>query len=189
MKKENSMPNFVEMEHGVLKLWEDNKCFDKVKAQNAGHERFRFLDGPATANNRLGIHHFWGRTLKDLTIRYNALKGRDCQFQNGFDGQGLWVEVNVEKELGLNGKPEIQKYGIDKFTNKCMERVAYFGNEITQQSKRMGQFMDWENSYYTNTDENITSIWHFLKTCHEKGWIVKKTSSNGMVSSMWDKLV
>ncbi len=174
MKKENSMPNFVEMEHGVLKFWNDNKCFNKLQAQNAGHERFKFLDGPATANNRLGIHHFWGRTLKDMTIRYNALKGRDCQFQNGFDGQGLWVEVNVEKELGLNGKPEIQQYGIDKFTNKCMERVAYFGNEITNQSKRMGQWMDWDHSYYTNTDENITSIWHFLKKCDEKGWIVKK---------------
>ncbi len=174
MKKENSMPNFVEMEHGVLKFWEDNQCFQKLQKQNAGHDRFRFLDGPATANNRLGIHHFWGRTLKDLTIRYNALKGRDCQFQNGFDGQGLWVEVNVEKELGLNGKPEILKYGIDKFTNKCMERVKFFGKEITNQSKRMGQWMDWENSYFTNTDENITSIWHFLKICHEKGWIVKK---------------
>ena len=174
MKKETTMPNFVELEHEILDFWKNNNCFEKLRAQNAGNERFRFLDGPATANNRLGVHHFWGRTLKDLTIRYNALKGKDCHYQNGFDGQGLWVEVNVEKELGLNGKPEIINYGIDNFTNKCMERVKYFGNEITNQSIRMGQWMDWENSYYTNTDQNITSIWHFLKTCHEKGWIVKK---------------
>lgn len=174
MKKELAVPNFVEMEKGILKFWQDNKCFEKLKNKNAKNTRFRFLDGPATANNRLGVHHFWGRTLKDMTLRYNALLGKDCQYQNGFDGQGLWVEVNVEKELGLNGKPEIEKYGIDKFTNKCMERVKFFGNEITQQSIRMGQWMDWENSYYTNTDENITSIWHFLKTCDQKGWIVKK---------------
>ena len=174
MKKEKAVPDFVELEHEVLKFWNENKCFDKLKKQNEGHERFKFLDGPATANNRLGIHHFWGRTLKDLTIRYNALKGRDCQYQNGFDGQGLWVEVEVEKSLGLKGKPEIVKYGIDNFTNKCMERVKYFANEITNQSIRMGQWMDWDHSYFTNTDENITSIWHFLKECDKHGWIVKK---------------
>lgn len=174
MKKEQAVPNFVEMEHDILKFWEENKSFKKLVDKNKGNERFRFLDGPATANNRLGVHHFWGRTLKDMTIRYNALKGKDCQYQNGFDGQGLWVEVNVEKELGLNGKPEIENYGIDRFTNKCMERVNHFANEITNQSIRMGQWMDWENSYFTNTDHNITSIWHFLKVCNEKGWIVKK---------------
>lgn len=173
MKKETS-PNFVEMEHNILDFWDKNNSFEKLRAQNEDNERFKFLDGPATANNRLGVHHFWGRTLKDMTIRYNALKGKDCQYQNGFDGQGLWVEVNVEKELGLNGKPEIVNYGIDNFTNKCMERVAYFGDEITKQSKRMGQWMDWDHSYYTNTDENITSIWHFLKECNKRGWLVKK---------------
>ena len=174
MKKEQTLPNFVEMEKDILKFWQDNKSFEKLKAKNQGKERFRFLDGPATANNRLGVHHFWGRVLKDLTIRYNALKGRDCQYQNGFDGQGLWVEVNVEKELGLNGKPEIVNYGIDRFTNKCMERVNYFANEMTNQSIRMGQWMDWDNSYFTNSDENITSIWHFLKECDKHGWIIKK---------------
>ncbi len=174
MKKEVTVPNFVEMEKGILKFWKDNDCFHKLKKKNGGHEVFRFLDGPATANNRLGIHHFWGRTLKDLTIRYNALKGKDCMYQNGFDGQGLWVEVNVEKELGLNGKPEIVKYGIDKFTKKCMERVQYFASEITRQSVRMGQWMDWEHSYFTNTDENITAIWYFLKECDKHGWIIRK---------------
>ena len=174
MKKEQTMPNFVEMEKDILKFWDKNDSFNKLRKKNEGKERFRFLDGPVTANNRMGVHHFWGRVLKDLTIRYNALKGRDCQYQNGFDGQGLWVEVNVEKELGLNGKPEILKYGIDKFTNKCMERVNYYANEMTGQSIRMGQWMDWDNSYYTNSDQNITSIWHFLKECNSRGWIVKK---------------
>lgn len=174
MRKESSKPDFIEMERAILRFWQDNKCFDKLVQKNRGHEMFRFLDGPATANNRLGVHHFWGRTLKDLTIRYNALKGRDCQYQNGFDAQGLWVEVNVEKELGLNGKPEILEYGLDNFTTKCMDRVKYFASEMTRQSIRMGQCMDWENSYFTNTDENILSIWHFLKKCDEEGYLVKR---------------
>lgn len=174
MKKEQVVPNFIELEKNILEFWDKNDSFHKLVKKNENHERFRFLDGPITANNRAGIHHFWGRILKDLTIRYNALKGKDCQYQNGFDAQGLWVEVNVEKELGLNGKPEIEKYGIDKFTNKCMERVKYFANEITKQSIRMGQWMDWEHSYFTNTDENITSIWYFLKECNKRGWIVRK---------------
>ncbi|NCB48327.1 MAG: isoleucine--tRNA ligase [Clostridia bacterium] len=174
MEKEDSKLNFVEMEKKILEFWKENGTFHKLVAKNKNGQRFKFLDGPITANNRCGVHHIWGRTLKDITLKYNALKGRDCQYQNGFDAQGMWVEVNVEKELGLNGKPEIVKYGIDNFTNKCMERVDYFANEITNQSIRMGQWMDWDNSYFTNTDGNILSIWHFLKKCSEQGLIVKK---------------
>lgn len=174
MKKEVGIPDFIKLEKDTLKFWDDNKCFDKLVEKNKNNERFRFLDGPITANNRSGVHHIFGRTLKDITIKYNAMKGKDCHYQNGFDAQGMWVEVNVEKELGLNGKPEILDYGMDKFTRKCMERVNYFANEITNQSIRMGQWMDWKNSYFTNTDENITSIWYFLKKCHENGWIIRK---------------
>jgi len=174
MKKETTKPDFVSLEKKMLEFWKDNNCFKKLVEKNKKNPRFKFLDGPITANNRSGVHHIWGRTLKDITIKYNALKGKDCQYQNGFDAQGMWVEVNVEKELGLNGKPEIVEYGLDKFTNKCIERVNYFANEITNQSIRMGQWMDWENSYFTNSDTNILSIWHFLKECDKKGYIVKK---------------
>lgn len=175
MKKEEAKLNFVEVEHQMLDKWKKDDLFHKIVDKNKNSEkRFKFLDGPMTANNRAGVHHFWGRVLKDVTIKYHAMKGESQQFQNGFDAQGMWVEVNVEKELGLNGKPEIVKYGLDKFTEKCMERVNFFANEITNQSIRMGQFMDWEHSYFTNTDENITSIWHFLKICNQKGWLVKK---------------
>lgn len=174
MKKEVGLPDFIKLEKDTLKFWDDNKCFEKLVEKNKNNERFRFLDGPITANNRSGVHHIFGRTLKDITIKYNAMKGKDCHYQNGFDAQGMWVEVNVEKELGLNGKPEILDYGMDKFTRKCMERVNYFANEITNQSIRMGQWMDWKNSYFTNTDENITAIWYFLKKCNENGWIIRK---------------
>ncbi len=174
MQKEDVKPNFIEKEKEILKFWKDNECFKKLVEKNKCNPRFKFLDGPITANNRCGVHHIWGRTLKDITLKYNALKGKDGQYQNGFDAQGMWVEVNVEKELGLNGKPEIIKYGLDKFTNKCMERVKYFANEITNQSIRMGQWMDWEHSYFTNTDNNILAIWHFLKECDKKGYIIRK---------------
>ncbi|NLL03933.1 MAG: class I tRNA ligase family protein, partial [Clostridiales bacterium] len=92
---------FVEAEHEVMKFWDDNHCFEKLREKNKGNELFRFLDGPITANNPMGIHHAWGRSLKDIVLRYKAMNGYDCRYQNGFDAQGLWVEVEVEKELGF----------------------------------------------------------------------------------------
>ena len=165
---------FIEAEHEVLNFWEENDCFGKLKEKNAGHERFRFLDGPITANNPMGIHHAWGRSLKDIFIRYKAMQGFDCRYQNGFDAQGLWVEVEVEKELGFETKRDIENYGMDKFTKKCVERVKKFSGIITEQSKRLGQWMDWDNSYFTHTDKNIQGIWYFLKKCHENGWLRKE---------------
>ena len=171
MKDYNKKPDFIELEHEVMKFWEENKCFEKLKVKNKDKKTFRFLDGPITANNPMGIHHAWGRTTKDIFLRYKAMQGHSCLYRNGFDAQGLWVEVEVEKELGFKNKKDIEQFGMDKFTNKCVERVEKFSKVITEQSKRLGQWMDWENSYYTNTDENITGIWNFLKKCHENKWI------------------
>lgn len=172
---ENQKSNsFIEMEHDMLKFWEDNKCFELRKEKNAGHERFRFIDGPITANNPMGIHHAWGRTLKDTFIRYKSMRGYDCRCQNGFDSQGLWVEVEVEKELGFKTKKDIENYGMDNFTKKCVDRVKHFSGIIADQSKRLGQWMQWDNSYYTNTDQNIEGIWHFLKVCDDNGWIQRE---------------
>ncbi|MEG2275528.1 MAG: isoleucine--tRNA ligase [Clostridia bacterium] len=171
MKKVKSGQDFVEMEQEVLKFWEEENCFEKLQEKNKGNEPFRFLDGPITANNPMGIHHAWGRTLKDTYIRYKAMNGFSCHYRNGFDAQGLWLEVEVEKELGFKDKKDVEAYGLDKFTLKCMDRVRKFSGVITDQSKRLGQWMDWENSYFTNTEENITSIWYFLNKCHEKGLI------------------
>ncbi|MDD4315919.1 MAG: isoleucine--tRNA ligase [Clostridia bacterium] len=173
MKKENPNMDFIALEKQILQFWEDEKCFERLVEKNKNGERFRFLDGPITANNPMGIHHAWGRTLKDLYIRYNAMHGKSCQYQNGFDAQGLWVEVEVEKEIGLKSKKDIAAYGLDKFTEKCIDRVKKFSGVITQQSKRLGQWMDWDNSYYTNSDSNITAIWHFLQKCNENGWLIK----------------
>lgn len=165
---------FIETEHEVMKFWDDNKCFEKLREKNEGNEVFRFLDGPITANNPMGIHHAWGRSLKDIVLRYKAMNGYDCRYQNGFDAQGLWVEVEVEKELGFKTKKDIEEYGMDKFTRKCVERVERFSGIITEQSQRLGQWMDWDNSYFTHTDKNIGGIWYFLKTCHDNGWIQRE---------------
>lgn len=176
MKKEVSMPNFVEMEEKVLKFWQDEKCFERLveKNKNTG-KNYRFLDGPITANYPMGIHHVWGRTLKDTYLKFKAMNGYSAHYQNGFDAHGLPVEIGVEKDLGLDSKKDIVKYGIDNFVEKCMERVRTYSAIQTEQSKRLGQWMDWENSYYTNTDENITSIWHFLNKCQQNGWITKSS--------------
>jgi isoleucyl-tRNA synthetase len=175
MKKEVSMPNLVKNEEDVLKFWDSNKIFDKVKTKNAGSKKYyAFLDGPITANNEMKLHHVWNRALKDIMLRYKALNGFDAHYQNGFDAQGLWVEVGVEKALGLKDKRDIIKFGIDNFTEECIARVNRFAKKISEQSVRLGQWMNWDDSYFTNSDNNIVSIWYFLKKCHEKGWLIEK---------------
>ena len=133
-----------------------------------------------TANNGMGVHHAWGRSLKDVFQRYKALRGFDQRYQNGFDCQGLWVEVEVEKALGLNSKREIEEYGLAEFADRCIERVAHYGEVITEQSKRLGMWMDWDRDYYTFTDANIEYIWRFLAAVHERGWLYQ-----GHRSTVW----
>jgi len=173
MQKSEHNTDFIKMEHDTLHFWEANNCFGKLIEKNKGNNPFRFLDGPITANNPMGVHHAWGRSIKDIFLRYKAMKGFSCHYRNGFDTQGLWVEVEVEKELGFRDKKDIEDYGTEKFTMKCLERVHKFSKVITEQSKRLGQWMDWENSYYTHTDENVTGIWHFLRICHNNHWITQ----------------
>ena len=165
--------DFVENEHKILKFWQDKGIFDKLREKNKGKKPWSFLDGPITANNPMGVHHGWGRTYKDLFQRYKAMQGFDQRFQNGFDCQGLHVEVETEKELGFKSKKDIEKYGIEKFVNKCKERVLKYSKIQTEQSKRLGQWMDWQKSYYTMSDENNYAIWHFLKECRKKGYLYK----------------
>ena len=169
----NDLKDLVELEHKVLSFWERMNLHQKLMTKNKGNPKFSFFDGPLTANNPLGVHHAWGRTYKDVVQRFKAMQGYDQRFQNGFDTQGLWVEVEVEKELGLGSKKEIEKYGLENFANASKDRVAKYSEMQTQQSVRLGQTMDWKNSYFTHTDENISAIWHFLKVCHDKGWLYK----------------
>jgi isoleucyl-tRNA synthetase len=174
------VPDHTALEQDVLDWWDREGIFDKLREQNAGGERFGFLDGPITANNPMGVHHAWGRTLKDVFQRYKAFRGFDQRYQNGFDCQGLWVEVEVEKALGLNSKRDIEEYGLAEFAARCRERVAEFAEVITDQDRRLGRWMDWDNDYYTFSDTNIEYIWRFLKAVHERGWLYK-----GHRSTQW----
>jgi isoleucyl-tRNA synthetase len=167
----SAKPDHVALEHSTLARWESERTFETLRDRNRGGPTFSFIDGPITANNPMGVHHGWGRTLKDIWQRYAAMRGCDLFYQNGFDCQGLWVEVGVEKELGLNSKREIEEYGLERFARACRDRVALFSGQLTEHSKRLGQWMDWERSYYTMTDPNISYIWGFLKLCHDRGWL------------------
>jgi isoleucyl-tRNA synthetase len=166
-----SVPDHSALEREILAWWDEQGTFDRLREQNRGGERWSFIDGPITANNPMGVHHAWGRTLKDVFQRYKALRGFDQRYQNGFDCQGLWVEVEVEKSLGLNSKRDIEEYGLAEFAARCKERVAEYAEVITEQSRRLGMWMDWDNDYHTFSDTNISYIWGFLKAVHERGWL------------------
>jgi len=167
--------NPQDVEKEILMLWKKRKIFDKLRKNNMKGKAWSFIDGPITANNPMGVHHAWGRTYKDLFQRFKAMQGFDQRFQNGFDCQGLWVEVEVEKDIGMNTKKEIEAFGLDKFSEACKKRVAKYSKIQTEQSILLGQWMDWKNSYYTLTDKNIEHIWHFLKKCHENKWLFEGT--------------
>ena len=175
-----TVPDHPGLEEEILAWWDREGTFQKLREQNAGGPTFSFMDGPITANNPAGVHHGHGRTLKDVFQRYKALGGFDQRYQNGFDSQGLWVEVEVEKSLGLGSKREIEEYGLAEFAAKCRERVAHYSDVMTAQFRRLGQWMDWDNDYYTFSDTNIAYIWGFLKTIDERGWLYK-----GHRSTQW----
>jgi len=137
--------DFVAQEHKILDFWQESDAFGKLVKLRAGGPKWSFIDGPMTANNPMGVHHGWGRTYKDLFHRYKAMQGFRTRYQNGFDCQGLWVEVEVEKEQGFRSKLDIEKYGIARFVRKCKERVLRYSAIQTEQSIRLGYWMDWND--------------------------------------------
>ena len=166
--------DYPHLENSIQQWWDDNGVRQQYLQRNENSEkRFSFLDGPITANNPMGVHHAWGRTYKDLYQRFKTMQGYKQRYQNGFDCQGLWVEVNVEQELGLKTKRDIEELGIAKFVERCKERVFTYSRRQTEQSIRLGYWMDWDNSYFTLSDENNYTIWHFLKKCKERGLLYK----------------
>jgi isoleucyl-tRNA synthetase len=166
-------PDHDALERAILELWQREGTFEQLRARNADGPIFSFTDGPVTANKALGVHTAWGRTLKDVFHRYKALRGYHQRYQNGFDCQGLWIEVGVERELGLNSKREIEEYGLENFARKCRAVVERSARELTKGSIRLGQWMDWGRDYYTFSDTNIEYIWRFLRTVHERGWLYR----------------
>lgn len=172
-KKQTEKNTIAKQEEEILDFWKKNKIFEKLRQKNKGKKKFSFIDGPITSNNAMGIHHAWGRTYKDLFQRFKSMQGHELRYQNGFDCQGLWVEREEEKDLGLKNKEDIEKFGILEFVKSCRKRVEKFSKIQTEQSIRLGYWMDWDNSYYTMSDENQLHNWHLLKTYYKKGWLYK----------------
>jgi isoleucyl-tRNA synthetase len=164
-------PDHPALEEEVLEWWEAQGTFEQLRARNRGGARFSFFDGPVTANKSLAVHTAWGRTLKDVFQRYKALRGFDQRYQNGFDCQGLWIEVGVEHELGLNSKREIEEFGLEEFARRCRDLVVKSSEDLTSGSKRLGMWMDWGADYFTFSDTNIEYVWRMLKSVHERNWL------------------
>src|SRR5262245_23554499 len=191
-EKVDPKPDFPALERQMLELWDRIGAFEQLRAKNRGKPRWSFLDGPITANNPMGVHHAWGRTYKDAYNRYFAMTGHELRYQQGFDCQGLWVEVEVEKEKKLHNKRDIENLvpgdteaSIAQFVQACKARVDKFAEIQTTQSIRLGYWMDWDRdgdwdkppderkSYFTMSEENNYTIWSFLKKCHDRGMIYR----------------
>jgi len=138
--------DFIKQEHEVLDFWKESNAFNKLRQLRKGSPTWSFIDGPITANNPMGVHHGWGRTYKDIYNRYWSMRGRELRYQNGFDCQGLWVEVEVEKQLGFKSKTDIEGYGLEAFVRRCKARVLEYSAVQTDQSIRLGYWMDWNDT-------------------------------------------
>src|SRR4029450_9121267 len=123
-------PDHAALELDVLERWEREETFEQLREANTNGPIWSFIDGPVTANKSLAVHTAWGRTLKDVFQRYKAMNGYHQRYQNGFDCQGLWIEVGVERELGLNSKREIEEFGLAEFARRCREKVVYYADEL-----------------------------------------------------------
>ena len=143
----DSKVDIPKLEHEVQDFWnKTNAYWKRVEIQEKeDRPHWSFIDGPITANNPMGVHHAWGRTYKDLFARYRFMQGYEVRNQNGFDCQGLWVEVEVEKELGFKSKLDIEDYGLADFVIKCKQRVLDYSARQTEQSIRLGMWTDWNN--------------------------------------------
>ena len=144
-KEVPSKIDFPAQERELLQFWKQNQSFNKMRQIHKGEPPWSFIDGPITANNPMGVHHGWGRTYKDLFNRFWTMRDRELRYQNGFDCQGLWVEVEVEKEMGFKTKKDIEDFGLEQFVRKCKARVLRFAAVQTNQSIRLGYWMDWND--------------------------------------------
>ncbi len=172
-KKVDTSLNFLDREKEVLEFWKENKIFEQNVAENQGNREFTFYDGPPTANGKPHIGHILTRVIKDIIPRYHVMKGDHCLRKAGWDTHGLPVELEVEKLLGIDGKQEIEKYGIEPFIKKCKESVWKYKAEWEKMSDRVGYWADMENPYVTYDDNYIESVWWAIKTIAEKGLLYK----------------
>ena len=161
------------IEHEILKRWQDARLFERSLEQTEGGPRWTFYEGPPTANGMPGVHHVEARTFKDLFPRFKTMQGCHVSRKGGWDCHGLPVEVAVEKELGLNGKKEIEAYGIAEFNARCRESVLRHVDAWREMSERMGYWSDSEHAYRTMDPDYIESVWWSLKKIFDKGLLVR----------------
>ncbi len=172
-KKVDTSLNFVEREQEVIAFWKERGIFEKSVAKNEGGEEFSFFDGPPTANGKPHIGHILTRVMKDIIPRYQTMKGKHVLRKAGWDTHGLPVELEVEKSLGMDGKQDIETYGIEPFIKKCKESVWKYTDEWRKMSDRVGYWVDMDNPYVTYHDDYIESVWWALKEIHKKGLLYK----------------
>lgn len=172
-KKINPNMNFVEREEKVLKFWKENRIFEKTLEKTKDGDEFSFYDGPPTANGKPHIGHILTRVMKDIIPRFKTMKGYHATRKAGWDTHGLPVELEVEKQLGMDGKQDIEKYGIEPFIQKCKESVWKYKTEWEKMSDRVGYWVDMEHPYVTYDDNYIESEWWSLKNIFDRGLIYK----------------
>ncbi len=172
-KKVPTTLDFVAREKETLEFWKKNEIFQKSVKLRSGAPKYTFYDGPPTANGKPHIGHILTRAIKDIIPRYRTMKGYDVMRKAGWDTHGLPVELEVEKELGLDGKEQIEAYGVEPFIAKCKESVWRYKSDWEEMSDRVGFWADMENPYVTYEDDYIESEWWALKTIYEKGLLYK----------------
>ncbi|HEU4565284.1 MAG TPA: isoleucine--tRNA ligase [Gemmatimonadaceae bacterium] len=158
----------AEMEEAVLRTWEEEGLFDRVEEARRGAPEWVFYEGPPTANGRPGIHHVFSRTIKDLFCRHRVMRGHHVTRKAGWDTHGLPVEIEVEKQLGISGKQEIERFGVEAFNRLCRESVWKYKDEWEKLSARIGYALDYRNAYITYTNEYVESVWWALKTLFDR---------------------
>ena len=164
--------NPAEMEAGIIDFWREHEIFDATLAQRADAPRWVFYEGPPTANGSPGTHHIEARAFKDVFPRHRTMKGYYVPRQAGWDCHGLPVELAVEKELGFNGKQDIEAYGIAEFNSRCRESVVRHVDEFARLTERMGYWVDMDAAYWTMDSDYVESVWWSLKQIFEAGLLV-----------------
>ncbi|MFH0805189.1 MAG: isoleucine--tRNA ligase [Patescibacteria group bacterium] len=172
-EKNTEQPQFVALEADVLAFWDREQVFQKTLAQTKGGKPFVFFEGPPTANGTPGIHHVLARAYKDVIARYKTMRSFFVERKAGWDTHGLPVEIQVEKELGISGKPEIEKYGIGEFNTKCRESVWKYKADLEAMTRKIGFWLDMEHPYMTYENSYIESLWWVIKQIWDKGLLYK----------------
>lgn len=176
MQLYNSVPAQVDlpaMEHEILKFWEANATFERSLEATKDGQPWTFYEGPPTANGMPGTHHIEARVFKDVFPRFKTMQGFRVDRKAGWDCHGLPVELAVEKELGINGKPDIERYGVEAFNAKCRESVSRHVDAFAELTTRMGYWVNMDQAYWTMSSDYVQSVWWALKQIHDKGLLVQ----------------